>query len=48
MAAKVQEGKIPQATFDEWNAATDQVKLPERVTPAKVPSTLPKRKGRRR
>lgn len=31
----VKQGKISQATFDEWNGATGKKKLPERVTPKK-------------
>lgn len=30
----VHQGKIPQKTFDEWNAATPK-DLPERITPVR-------------
>lgn len=29
----VAEGKMSQATFDEWERATDRKHLPERVSP---------------
>lgn len=36
-ARLVAEGKISQATFDEWDRATGDDKLPERVKPKKAP-----------
>jgi hypothetical protein len=29
----VKSGKMSQATFDEWNRATDHANLPERIGP---------------
>lgn len=31
----VAQGKMSQATFDEWNKDTDHSKLPERIGPKK-------------
>lgn len=31
----VNQGKMSQATFDEWNKDTDHSKLPERIGPKK-------------
>ena len=35
-AALVKQGKMSQATFDEWQAATGNKKLPERIGPKKA------------
>lgn len=45
----VKQGKMTQATFDEWNSATNNADLPERLTPktgGKIPAGNPRRKGR--
>lgn len=31
----VSQGKMSQATFDEWNKDTDHAKLPDRIGPKK-------------
>ena len=38
-AEMVKEGKMSQSTFDEWNKATGDAKLPDRITPQKFKQT---------
>ena len=41
-ASLLEEGKISQSTFDEWNKATGSKKLPERVSKPKTLEDLKK------
>jgi hypothetical protein len=38
-AELLMKGEISEETFEEWNRETGSAKLPERLTPAKKPSS---------
>lgn len=40
LAELVSQGKLKPATFHEWNKATGNTKLPERIGPSSKPKTI--------